>query len=104
MAPPGGVRPAGHVAVRSHASLSVGVIRARPSHWAPDRDALPLAAIYFSGVITMPSSYSAVRGAVFDLIDDPWKPVGNEQASARFLRDGMLVTDSGRIVDFGPFA
>jgi len=52
----------------------------------------------------MPASYSAVRGTFFDFIDDPWKHVGNEKAAARFVADGLLVTDGGRIVDFGPFA
>ena len=52
----------------------------------------------------MTSSYSAVRGTFFDFVDDPWKHVGNEQAAARFVRDGLLVTDGGRIVDFGPYA
>ncbi|HEX3726421.1 MAG TPA: hypothetical protein VHV08_09270, partial [Pirellulales bacterium] len=52
----------------------------------------------------MSSSYTAVRGTFFDFIDDPWKHVGHEQAAARFVRDGLLVTDNGHIVDFGPFA
>ena len=44
-----------------------------------------------------------IRGAFFDFIDDPWKHVGAEQEAARFQRDGLLVAEDGRIVDFGPF-
>jgi len=47
---------------------------------------------------------SAVRGAFFDFVDDPYKHVGNERASARFIRDGLLVTEGGLIKDFGPYA
>ena len=47
---------------------------------------------------------TAVRGTFFDFIDDPWKHIGNEQASARFVKDGLLVTENGIIKDFGPYA
>ena len=46
----------------------------------------------------------AIRGAFFDLIDDPWKHVGHEQDAARFIRDGLLVVKDGLIADFGDFA
>lgn len=52
----------------------------------------------------MSSSLTAVRGTFFDFIDDPWKHIGNEQASARFLKDGLLVTENGIIKEFGPYA
>jgi len=52
----------------------------------------------------MPGTTHAVRGTFFDLLDDPWKYVGHEQAAARFVRDGLLVVKDGRIADFGPFA
>lgn len=52
----------------------------------------------------MAGSDCAIRGTFFDLIDDPWKHIGNEQAAARFIRDGMLVVKNGIIVDFGPYA
>ena len=52
----------------------------------------------------MSASTTAVRGAFFDFIDDPWKHVGNEQASARFVQDGMLVLEGGLIEDFGSYA
>jgi len=42
-----------------------------------------------------------IRGAFFDFVDDPWKHVGREQEAARFLPDGLLVIEDGRIVDFG---
>lgn len=45
----------------------------------------------------------AVRGIFFDLIDDPWKHIGNEQASARFYQDGMMVVENGIIKAFGPY-
>ncbi len=44
-----------------------------------------------------------IRGIFFDFIDDPWKHVGNEQKSARFYPDGLLVVDKGIIQAFGPF-
>lgn len=47
---------------------------------------------------------TAVRGTFFDFVDDPWKHVGHEEESARFLADGLLVMDKGTIVDFGPYA
>lgn len=46
----------------------------------------------------------AIRGTFFDLIDDPWKHVGQEQNAARFLADGLLVVRDGIIEDFGPFS
>ena len=52
----------------------------------------------------MHATATAIRGSFFDFIDDPWKHIGNEQASARFIKDGLLVTEGGRIVDFGPYA
>ncbi|WIM13486.1 guanine deaminase [Enhydrobacter sp.] len=44
-----------------------------------------------------------IRGAFFDFVDDPWKHVGREQEAARFLPDGLLVVEDGRIVDFGTY-
>ncbi|MDZ4818235.1 MAG: guanine deaminase [Planctomycetota bacterium] len=52
----------------------------------------------------MNSNISAIRGAFFDLIDDPWKHIGNEPAAARFIHDGLLVIENGHIKDFGPYA
>ncbi|WP_350224116.1 guanine deaminase [Microbacterium sp. lyk4-40-TSB-66] len=46
---------------------------------------------------------SGIRGTFFDFIDDPWKHVGREEESARFLQDGLLVVEDGLIVAFGPF-
>jgi guanine deaminase len=51
----------------------------------------------------MATSPNAIRGAFFDFVDDPWKHVGNEQAAARFVRDGLLVVENGIINDFGNF-
>ncbi|HKM49911.1 MAG TPA: guanine deaminase [Candidatus Bathyarchaeia archaeon] len=45
----------------------------------------------------------AIRGAFFDFIDDPWKHVGQEEKSARFHADGMLVVEDGIIKAFGPY-
>ncbi|MBS0519079.1 MAG: guanine deaminase [Proteobacteria bacterium] len=42
-----------------------------------------------------------IRGTFFDFVDDPWKHVGREADSARFLVDGLLVIEDGRIIDFG---
>jgi len=47
---------------------------------------------------------TAIRGTFFDFIDDPWKHVGKEQESARFLKDGLLVLEDGIIQDFGDYA
>jgi guanine deaminase len=52
----------------------------------------------------MAGNNSALRGSFFDFTDDPWKHVGHEQDSARFLPDGLLVVRDGLIADFGPFA
>lgn len=52
----------------------------------------------------MTSPITAVRGTFFDFIDDPWKHIGNEQASARFVKDGLLVLENGLVKDFGPYA
>jgi guanine deaminase len=46
----------------------------------------------------------AIRGAFFDLIDDPWMHIGNEPTAARFIKDGLLVVTDGLIADFGSFA
>src|SRR5262245_44859243 len=46
----------------------------------------------------------AVRGSFFDFVDDPWKHVGREEESARFVGDGLLVIEDGLIADLGPFA
>lgn len=45
----------------------------------------------------------AVRGSFFDLLDDPWRQADKEYEAARFLPDGLLVMEDGKIVDFGPF-
>ncbi|GAA0997374.1 guanine deaminase [Subtercola frigoramans] len=45
----------------------------------------------------------AIRGTFFDFTDDPWKHVGDEESSARFVSDGLLVIDDGIIVAFGDF-
>lgn len=45
----------------------------------------------------------AIRGAFFDFVDDPWKHVGNEQKSARFYPDGMLVIEDGIIKAYGAY-
>ncbi len=52
----------------------------------------------------MTGASCAIRGTFFDFIDDPWKHIGKEQDSARFIRDGLLVVKDGMIVDFGAFA
>jgi len=52
----------------------------------------------------MPGHSCAVRGTFFDFVDDPWKHIGREAESARFVRDGLLVVEDGIIADFGDFA
>ncbi len=52
----------------------------------------------------MPDPTTAIRGAFFDLLDDPWKYPTREHEAARFVRDGLLVVADGMIEDFGPFA
>lgn len=42
-----------------------------------------------------------IRRTFLDFIDDPWKHVGREKYAARFLVDGLLVVEDGRITDFG---
>lgn len=51
----------------------------------------------------MAGASCAVRGAFFDLVDDPWRFVGRESEAARFVEDGLLVVKDGIIADFGPF-
>lgn len=46
-------------------------------------------------------SKKAVRGTILDCIADPWQ-VGDERESARYLSDGVLVWEDGRIVAVGP--
>ncbi|HXZ89571.1 MAG TPA: guanine deaminase [Candidatus Dormibacteraeota bacterium] len=46
---------------------------------------------------------TAIRGSFFDFVDDPWKHVGHEEDSARFIPDGLLVIDDGKIESFGPY-
>ena len=46
---------------------------------------------------------TAIRGSFFDFIDDPWKHVGKEQDSARFVKDGLLVLEDGIIAAFGDY-
>jgi guanine deaminase len=50
------------------------------------------------------SLLKGIRGTFFDFVDDPWKHVGNEKASARFHQDGLLVLEDGLVKAFGPFA
>ncbi len=50
-----------------------------------------------------PSARTLIRGAFFDLIDDPYKYVGREHEAARYIPDGLLVIEDGIIVAFGPF-
>lgn len=52
----------------------------------------------------MAGATSAIRGTFFDFVDDPWKHVGKEPDSARFLKDGLMVVKDGLIADFGSFA
>jgi guanine deaminase len=51
----------------------------------------------------MGNSLSAIRGAFFDFVDDPWRHVGSEHNSARFFQDGLLVIENGKVKDFGPY-
>lgn len=45
-----------------------------------------------------------IRGILLDFIDDPWKHIGDEQASARFFADGLLIIENGLVKAIGPFA
>ncbi len=49
------------------------------------------------------NNLTGIRGCFFDFIDDPWKYVGQEEKSARFFADGLLVMQDGKILDFGNF-
>lgn len=47
-----------------------------------------------------------IRGAFFDFVENPWELTArgeNESESARFIRDGLMVIEDGRIVDFGGY-
>lgn len=44
---------------------------------------------------------TAVRGTLLDCIGDPWQ-TKHESDAVRFIPDGVLVTDQGRIVAHGP--
>jgi guanine deaminase len=52
---------------------------------------------------TSQSGMTLIRGAFFDFLDDPWKYIGREHESARYIRDGLLVVEGGIIKDFGAF-
>ncbi len=52
---------------------------------------------------TSQSGITLIRGAFFDFLDDPWKYIGRENESARYIRDGLLVVEGGIIKDFGAF-
>ncbi|MDB5309166.1 MAG: guanine deaminase [Gemmataceae bacterium] len=52
----------------------------------------------------MPDLTTAIRGAFFDFLDDPWKYPGREHEAARFVGDGLLVVADGVIKAFGPYA
>ncbi len=54
-------------------------------------------------VASVSSEMTAVRGTFFDLVDDPWDYSDSEEAAARFLPDGLLVTENGIIQDFGRY-
>ena len=50
---------------------------------------------------------SGIRGAFFDLISDPWKEsadLKDEAVAARFVTDGLLVIENGKILAFGKFS
>lgn len=49
------------------------------------------------------ANVTAIRGAFFDFVDDPWKHVGEEHKAARFYADGLLVIEDGRVKDYGPY-
>lgn len=49
------------------------------------------------------SDITLIRGSFFDLLEDPWKHIGKEQESARYIRDGLMVVKDGIIHDFGNF-
>jgi guanine deaminase len=51
----------------------------------------------------MTKKTTAVRGAFFDFVDDPWKHIGQEEKSARFYADGLLVIEDGIIKAYGPY-
>jgi len=42
---------------------------------------------------SMSKQVTGIRGSFFDFIDDPWKHVGNEEKSARFYADGLLIIE-----------
>src|SRR6266403_2356787 len=52
---------------------------------------------------TSQSGITLIRGAFFDFLDDPWKYIGRDHESARYIRDGLLVVEGGIIKDFGAF-
>ena len=52
---------------------------------------------------SMSKQVTGIRGSFFDFIDDPWKHVGNEEKSARFYADGLLIIEDGKVKAFGPF-
>lgn len=44
-----------------------------------------------------------VRSTFLDFVADPWDYPGQEERAVRFLADGLLVTNDGKVVDFGPY-
>src|SRR5439155_17178343 len=47
------------------------------------------------------SKLVCIRASFLDFIDDPWKYVGQEEKSARFYPDGLLVLEDGTVKAFG---
>ena len=50
----------------------------------------------------LPSSLQAIRGSFLDFVDDPF--YAPEEDCVRYVADGLLVLESGRIKAFGPYA
>lgn len=44
-----------------------------------------------------------VRGSLLDFVADPWDHLEQEEKAARFIPDGLLVTEGGKVIDIGPF-
>ncbi|MEL7358366.1 MAG: guanine deaminase [Cyanobacteria bacterium J06560_6] len=54
-----------------------------------------------SGQTQAEPTLKAIRGAFLDFVDDPFYVP--EQESVRYLPDGLLVLENGKVKDFGPY-
>lgn len=61
-----------------------------------------LVSLYLLPVSGYAEEIVAYRGTFLDMVGDPWA-TENQQETARFVQDGLLVVEDGKIKDFGEY-